>query len=141
MNIYYVKKIPIKKLLLALFLILSFFSRSFLYDVIFKKAMDKNFDNLSLVLGILGLIVAIGLLVAALLSLPEFLSYLTLPISGANIAGIVLGALSLKTSENRWKPILAIILGVIALIISEITTFITIIPLMQELMNLYRYLQ
>ena len=103
--------------------------------------MDKNFDNLSLVLGILGLIVAIGLLVAALLSLPEFLSYLTLPISGANIAGIVLGALSLKTSENRWKPILAIILGVIALIISEITTFITIIPLMQELMNLYRYLQ
>jgi hypothetical protein len=101
--------------------------------------MDKNYDDVSLGLGIVGIAIAIFSLFVILLNLPILINTFVSLFSGANIIGIILGALSLKTSENRWKPILAIILGVISVLIAQISSFLMIGPLIQQMMDLFSY--
>ena len=101
--------------------------------------MDKNYDDVSLGLGIVGIAIAIFSLFVILLNLPILINTFVSLFSGANIIGIILGALSLKTSENRWKPILAIILGVISVLIAQISSFLMIGNLMQQMMSLLSY--
>ena len=102
--------------------------------------MDKNYDNLALGLAIAGICLASLDWLVSLGILPIFFIFIPMILSGMSMIGLLLGILSLSTSEHKWKPILAIVIYLITVIIN----FIFIIPLTfklydEILANLYPY--
>ena len=98
--------------------------------------MEKSkYADLALILTLLSLVSPILAILASQGIIPKIAIYGGLAVSGTGLMGVILGFLGYKDTEHKWRPIAAIIISIVGLIVDLIFSFGVIADLTQELMS------
>jgi len=98
--------------------------------------MEKSkYADLALILTLLSLVSPILAILASQGIIPKIAIYGGLVVSGTGLMGVILGFLGYKDTEHKWRPIAAIIISIVGLIVDLIFSFGVIADLIQELMS------
>lgn len=98
--------------------------------------MEKSkYADLALILTLLSLVSPVLAILASQGIIPKIAIYGGLAVSGTGLMGVILGFLGYKDTEHKWRPIAAIIISIVGLIVDLIFSFGVIADLTQELMS------
>jgi len=98
--------------------------------------MEKSkYADLALILTLLSLVSPVLAILASQGIIPKIAIYGGLAVSGTGLMGVILGFLGYKDTEHKWRPIAAIVISIVGLIVDLIFSFGVIADLIQELMS------
>ena len=98
--------------------------------------MEKSkYANIALILALISLVDPILSILTNLEIVPKIAILATFLVTGTGLLGLILGILGYKDTEQKWKPITAIVVYIVGTIVYFIFGYVVMFEVLQDIMS------